>query len=585
MQLVEKVKVLNLDQKQMEDLRRSGKEIAGWKLLKEGASFKIIQEKPNKIVLNYDSAAYKVIMEKLLDKYPEVPLIVVFDPDLRRPHFEGYEWEPVPGKGRWVNCWKLKKKVEEKDPLGDWTLPYYRKEGDWYMKTWIKMRDIQRLPHHLLKRLYVTSGPFLQYEPLAMDEEGKFYSAIRATQEVTGLSVEKCGAQIFNEIPDLSKYLLSVCPLNESWMVNVNGWPLKYVPRPYLRWLAYDRVFRREEKRKVWGYELVEEKLEVRPDDVLIKTIRQYLEREEWIQRKEDGEIVSLPSYVVHDKWDECETREFYGSGYWTGKNVYDPEKGEWVEQFLSTGTHRPRRDRNGGMKAAPEDLDPTPEGWQLGLDASWRILDQWTDHRQIEWQDGRPPMRVSDPLTMWKRLLRHLDWIEQTEVKWQARHDKGKEEPEFDQDRRQDLDHLLFVQKNDLEVCYEDLISDLPDVVVEVEDQKLEEILGPDWWQLCLASEQRTLSGTWILEWILKRLEEVRKLVQEPIQVRSQMEDDRPADEPPGALEAMPVDEEEERRKERRQIVRRNRERRVLFSKEEWKERYPPVWWSIMQK
>ena len=153
--------------------------------------------------------------------------LYLYDPTgvARRPVLPHTSWVPAAPAEPWAHVYRL----VETDGGPDADVPRFPKTLKWQPKTWIKVRDIAQLPVWLQER--ITIGPPQSLEYLTPAErfgkvplgEGRF------AWKPTGKKWYLTGTEAVER-----------CKLTDSFQVTLNDWPLKYVPRRYLRWLVGD---------------------------------------------------------------------------------------------------------------------------------------------------------------------------------------------------------------------------------------------------------------------------------------------------------------------------------------------------------
>jgi len=371
-----------------------------------------------------------------------------------RPELVGYQWQPLPKRADdspwpapWDRCQVLAPPAtpnyrDTKNP-GDWTWPFLSQYNTWASYAWCRVSDLRQLPWKLIRDLVVqfqSKRERWQYQECNLFEN---YDPETGESEYSGITSQPTGPQ-----------LLTSCADHESFYCRVNGWPLRLIPKPYLRWFAWNR--------EVDGVKLrySEEKNE------LLDRVKEYLEQEDLIVRRNIERPEGWEEYEpgLFD-W-ESDWQDFYPSGYWSGQNVevWNPEtkQPEQQEKFVPCGRSTRFQDRGKNMELVAQrsriDSDPTPEGWQLGLTEDMRLLN-W-----INAEDGvltpflltpfQPFPKPDKDWKAWKRILSHLTWLDGAERKWNKRLltlssdlliDLDPDAP-INLDRTEDLQHLDLI-------------------------------------------------------------------------------------------------------------------------------------------
>lgn len=305
-------------------------------------------------------------------------------------------------KGFWSRVWLY---TETKSHIpgdeGEWTMPTSK---NWEPSCWIRVREMKELPPWIIEKIKIPL-----YSPLNSRTLTKYLSPLESHHPTNKLLNEMWASgtgdqfiKIFSIGEDefdsqkaweaFCKWvmgfkkehltgwdILQRCPDDESFHVNVSGWPLKYVNPHYLQWLVCDGRIPRTERfpgfykpskdPKTW--QLLAPILPERtftPYDPLKSKIEAFL-------KKKENEEIFRPPYATSNKgaWDE-ETdfnrpwREDYTTGKWRGRqdrvipedrqasgltwdqykaylkdkrNALPPPQGTHVERFESLGTNK----------------------------------------------------------------------------------------------------------------------------------------------------------------------------------------------------------------------------------------------------
>ncbi len=372
-----------------------------------------------------------MLIQHLVKRYMQVWVVALDKEVVPRGEIPGKKWVRL--KLRWgLRGWKLMPREKEKEGPGDWTLPkltYNKKtkkvEG-WRMQTFLKIREMKELPEEMLQKIKVGFMPgepwyeqrLARYFPLKLTGDGE---GVPVVTGVTEEGYETCYLT--------GKQLVEACPDSESFLVEVHGWPLKWVPLTYLRWLVGDGHF--------WKQERV-------PGCKELKLLHRIFQPCEGILRKKIVEYLDmLENREVFEPFkDEVETREFYGTGCWVRGEVpvdfvrWQEELGGekvWrtsqavIQKFADLGVSK--KDKWGwtGLRKPlvrehnwDEEEDPAPGDWQLGLTSKFPGEGVWTDHSRWVMEEVKERKKPWSWREVWNRMLRAQSWIEGQVRRWQ---------------------------------------------------------------------------------------------------------------------------------------------------------------------
>jgi len=532
---------------------------------------KILEQLPHKFTQNYKADCYAVPLRKecygsdalrieALTRHHK-PIFVLPQSPPRLPQFENWTWDHH-SWNYYQEEWKNREtgKIELKDRGQELLILRYTKpelwvgdelmpnNGKWYPYTYISAGEIKALPQWLKEKIKLPKEPqtekdckvkepifkIKKFMPFFIDGEwicrmdkifidGILHDNSEEIDEYGRVSLDTN----YEWTTIQSPYFLDVLPeLDDrlSIFVSVNGWPLKYVPRAYLEWLAYDRTYRQTGRTKIrYTYNPKTRLINTHKDSTEMmcsleekyenKNIKKYLELTKThheVLFKEKGRV-EAPDPL--DK--EMEWKGFFGTGYWDKKNCVtllsytsiDGKTEDFQEIFICSGASKKFKPHLRSYKEMPEreDSDPAPSDWQLKTAIGIPV--------QVADRQGSKPQPARKETEAWMRALKMEEWLNSRLSHWKRNTEKrligGNDGPEIlplnqwdffeqEQQRSEDQDHWEAIQA-EFEIHLEPWLGQKAAWIKELFAQ-LKELLWPyeSYLVPTLKWETTTSTGDW---------------------------------------------------------------------------------------